>query len=147
MIVVDLVDLEQREITLAILGGADGAGNGIAGAQVEAAYLAGGYIDVVRAGEVGTLGGAQEVFKIKPDGTWITVKGWTESPAIVKEGWNVLKVEAEGNTFRFYINGTKVWQGSKSGLATGRVGISMYTDTSSTGNDFRVDWAKLTLAP
>ncbi len=82
------------------------------------------------------------VFKVKADGSSVAVQGWTDTPAVSKEGWNVLKVEAAGNHFRFYINGTLVWEGSRSGLSTGRVGISMYTDPASTGEDFRVDWAR-----
>lgn len=91
--------------------------------------------------------GRFSVFKIKADGTSIAVKGWTETPAVNKGGWNILKVEAVGNHFRFYINGTLVWEGSRTGISTGRVGISMYTDSASTGEDFRVDWARLTLQP
>ena len=91
--------------------------------------------------------GMFSVFKIKADGTSTALKGWTETPAVSKEGWNVLKVEAVGNHFRFYINGTLVWEGSRTGLSTGRVGISMYRESDSTGDDFRVDWARLTLAP
>ena len=41
LVEIDLVDLEQREISLAILGRADLALDRIAGAQAEAAHLAG----------------------------------------------------------------------------------------------------------
>jgi hypothetical protein len=88
--------------------------------------------------------GMFSVFKIKADGSSSQVKGWTHTPAVSKEGWNVVKVEAVGNYFRFYINETLVWEGSRTGLSTGRVGISMYTDADSTGDDLRVDWARLT---
>jgi hypothetical protein len=91
--------------------------------------------------------GMFSVFKIKTDGTSVAVKGWTETPAVNKGGWNILKVEAVGSTYHFYINGTLVWEGSRTGLSTGRVGISMYTEPFSTGDDFRVDWARLTPAP
>src|SRR6185312_610363 len=64
---VDVVHLEQREIALAFLGRTDLAGHGIAGAQVEATYLAGGDVDVVRAGQVGALGGAQEAEAVLQD--------------------------------------------------------------------------------
>lgn len=92
--------------------------------------------------------GAQGMFsvhKILADGSWVTLKTWTYTPAVVKEGWNVLKVVATGNTFRFYINGTKVWQGTKPGPASGRVGLSMYSQDG-IGDDFRIDWAQLTVA-
>ncbi len=57
---IDLVDLQQGEIALAILRRADLALDRIAGAQAEAADLAGRDIDVVRPGEIIRLGRAQE---------------------------------------------------------------------------------------
>ena len=57
---VDRVDLDQREVALAFLGRADLAGDGVAGAQVEAADLRGRDVDVVGAGQVVVLGRAQE---------------------------------------------------------------------------------------
>ena len=57
---VDRVDLDQREIALAFLGRADLAGDGVAGAQVEAADLRGRDVDVVGAGQIVVLGRAQE---------------------------------------------------------------------------------------
>ncbi len=57
---VDGVHLDQREIALAFLGRADLAGDGVAGAQVEAADLRRRDVDVVRPGQVVVLGGAQE---------------------------------------------------------------------------------------
>ena len=59
-IVVDLADLEQREVALAVLRRADQAGNRIAGAQIEAADLAGRDVNVVRTREIARVGGAQE---------------------------------------------------------------------------------------
>src|SRR3972149_6143800 len=56
---VDLVDLDQREVALAVLGGADLALDGVAGVQVEAADLRGADVDVVGAREVGRVGGAR----------------------------------------------------------------------------------------
>ena len=64
---VDLRDLEQREVTLAVLGRADLAGDGVARAQAEAPDLARGDVDVVRAGQVGGIGGAQETETVLQD--------------------------------------------------------------------------------
>src|SRR5205807_882571 len=64
---VDLADLQQREIALAVLRRADQAGDGVAGAQVEAADLAGAHVNVVGTGEVGTVGGAQEAEAVLQD--------------------------------------------------------------------------------
>lgn len=79
----------------------------------------------------------------KADGTAVAVQGWTPTVAVDKYGWNVLKVEAAGSYCHFYINGTIGWEDARSGLSTGRVGISMYTDGYSTGDDLRVDRARL----
>ncbi|MCY1204180.1 hypothetical protein D9M72_157030 [compost metagenome] len=64
---VDGVDLEQREVTLAFLRRTNLADYGVAGAQVEATDLAGRDIDVVRAGQVGGVGGAQKAEAVLED--------------------------------------------------------------------------------
>ena len=51
---VDLVDLDQREVALAVLGRADLAFDRVAGVQVEAADLRRRDVDVVGAGEIAT---------------------------------------------------------------------------------------------
>src|SRR5438093_9992720 len=60
LMVVDGLDLEQREVALALLGGADLSRDHVAGAKVEAADLAGRDVDVVRARQVVVVGRAQE---------------------------------------------------------------------------------------
>ena len=60
LVEIDLVDLEQGEIALAVLGRADLALDRVAGPQAEAPHLARAHIDVVRAGQVVGLGRAQE---------------------------------------------------------------------------------------
>ncbi len=57
---IDVADLEQGEVALAFLGRANLAADRVAGAQVEAADLTGRNVDVVRAGQIGAVGGAQE---------------------------------------------------------------------------------------
>ena len=57
---IDGVDLEQREIALALLRAADLAFDRVAGAQAEAADLRGRDVDVVGAGEIVGVGRAQE---------------------------------------------------------------------------------------
>ena len=57
---VDGVHLDQREVALAFLGRADLAGDGVAGAEIEAADLRGRDVDVVGAGQIVILGRAQE---------------------------------------------------------------------------------------
>ena len=57
---VDLVDLDQREVTLPVLWRTDLAFDRIAGVQVEAANLRRRDVDVVGAGEIRGLRRAQE---------------------------------------------------------------------------------------
>jgi hypothetical protein len=57
---IDRVDLQQREIALTVLWRADLPLDGVAGAQAEAAHLAGTDINVVGAGQVIGLRRAQE---------------------------------------------------------------------------------------
>ncbi len=64
---VDGVDHRQREVALAVLGPADAAGDFVAGAQVEAADLAGRDVDVVGAGQVAGIVRAQEAEAVGQD--------------------------------------------------------------------------------
>src|SRR5690606_20610425 len=64
---VDGVHDVERDVALAILRAADAAGDVVAGAQVEAADLAGRDVDVVRAGQVAGVGRAQEAVAVRQD--------------------------------------------------------------------------------
>ena len=64
---VDLVDLDQREVALAVLGHPHFAFDHVAGVQVEAADLAGREVDVVGAGHVAGFGRAQEAEAVGQD--------------------------------------------------------------------------------
>ena len=66
-VVIDLPDLEQREIALAVLGRTNQAGYCVAGAQREAPNLAGTDIDIVRSGKIGAVGGTQEAETVLQD--------------------------------------------------------------------------------
>ncbi len=57
---VDRFDLDQREVALAVLGRADLAGDGVAGAQIELADLRRRDVDIVRARQIVVLGRAEE---------------------------------------------------------------------------------------
>ncbi len=57
---VDGFDLDQREVAFAVLGRANLAGDGVAGAQVEFADLRRRDVDIVRAGQVVVFRSAQE---------------------------------------------------------------------------------------
>jgi inhibitor of cysteine peptidase len=74
-------------------------------------------------------------------GVWTALKGWTATTAIAPNNWNTLKVIADGNQFRFYINNILVWSGSDGSLTSGQVGIAMYR--GATAQQLQVDWATL----
>src|SRR6185369_7371287 len=57
---VDLADLEEREVTLAVLRGADQARDGIAGAKIKAPDLARADVDVIGSGQIRAVGRAQK---------------------------------------------------------------------------------------
>jgi hypothetical protein len=92
-----------------------------------------------------TNNGLFSVWRENANGTETALKGWTTSSAIVKNGWNTLKVVANGSSLKFYINNHLVWSGASASFLTGQVGISMYRDSLSTGNTLYADWAKLTV--
>ena len=64
---VNIADLEQGEVALAFFGRANLAGDGVACAQIEATNLAGRYIDVVGASEIGTVCTAQKAKSVLED--------------------------------------------------------------------------------
>ena len=64
---VDRLDLEEREVPLRVLRRADLAGDGVAGAQVEASYLGGGNVNIVGPRQVVVVGGAEEPEAIRQD--------------------------------------------------------------------------------
>jgi hypothetical protein len=83
------------------------------------------------------------VFEMTSTGSPITLKGWTNSAAVVIGGWNTLKVIANGSSLKYYINGALVWSGTDSTLTDGQVGFGLYRDDDAGILD--VDWAKLTV--
>ncbi len=92
--------------------------------------------------------GLYSVYKQVAGGGHIALVGWTASSAIrTGDAWNVLRVVAQGTHLSFYINGTLVWSGADASLSEGEVGVGMYRDSSSTGNELRVDWARLCTLP
>jgi hypothetical protein len=69
---------------------------------------------------------------------------WSPSDYIAVGGsWNILRAVASGSTIRFYINGIRHLTLTDATLNTGRVGIGMYRNASSTGNGFWVDYVTL----
>jgi hypothetical protein len=64
---VDGLDLDEREVLLALVGRPDVPGDGVAGLEIELADLGGRDVDVVRAGQVVVVGGAEEAVTVGED--------------------------------------------------------------------------------
>lgn len=78
------------------------------------------------------------------NGVRTVLQNWSFSSVIQQgDAWNTLRVVANGAMLEFYINGTKVWQGTDGDLVDGKVGIAMVRDAASSGNELQVDWAQL----
>ncbi len=81
-------------------------------------------------------------------GSAVALVPWTASAAIIKNGWNTLKVSINSsNGFsKWYINNTLVAYGtlSTTSKVTGRVGVAFYRD--STAGHLNVDWATLVVS-
>jgi hypothetical protein len=90
-----------------------------------------------------TRNGYYSVWKVT-SGHDVALQSWTLS-ADINQGsdWNLLRVVASGSNLYFYINGTQVWSGTDTDLASGRAGIGMFSDNPST-DKLWVDWATLT---
>ncbi len=108
---------------------------------------------IVRSGAIGSGGGPDDgyFFQYAVPGyysVWKRVAGvstalqnWTESSAInTGAAWNVLRVVANGPTFKFYINGTLVWSGADGSHSQGRVGMRFISVSE---DKLWVDWARL----
>jgi hypothetical protein len=91
------------------------------------------------------VGPAFSIYKRVSGADPVMLVNWTYSPYINPEGWNVLKVIADGSDFEFYINGVWHASGSDSSLTGGKVGIGLY---GVPGYDLlQVDWAQVTDLP
>ncbi|MGC1379087.1 MAG: S8 family serine peptidase [Anaerolineales bacterium] len=76
------------------------------------------------------------------DGSYAPLLMWKPSSSIHRNGWNTLRVTANGSALKFYINSTLVWSGVDSILSGGAVGVGMFGYNSS--DKLYVDWAALT---
>ena len=90
-----------------------------------------------------TNGGSYSIWKMTSPTSYSAIQGWTSSSAIKKNDWNVLRVYANGSTFKFYINGTLVKSFTSSWRTSGYVGVG-FADYGKAGDLFGVDWATLT---
>ena len=69
-------------------------------------------------------------------------KNWTPSSAIVRRGYNTLRVVTIGNLYVFLINNKPVSTMVKNGLTSGYVGVQHFSYEPG-GNYLDVDWAVL----
>jgi hypothetical protein len=84
------------------------------------------------------------IFEANSDGSYTNIQPWTMSSAIKLNNWNILRVVANGGTFRFYINGTLVYSLTDYTYSKGYVGFQIYKEYGYT-TQFQVDWATLSI--
>lgn len=81
------------------------------------------------------------VYKIDSTGNYISIHPW-DGDFVLNSHYNTLKVEAKGNTFKCYLNGSLVVTFTDSSLKKGYVGLKAYKWFN--GNmSFWADWAML----
>jgi hypothetical protein len=80
----------------------------------------------------------------KTEAKWTTLIDWTPHPAILTGNRsNILRVEAKGNAFSFYVNGTRVSTFSDSSFTEGSTGLVV--SNSGAGGAARVAFDNLTV--
>jgi len=72
----------------------------------------------------------------------VAISSWTLSSAVLRGGFNTLRVVAIGNTYDFFINNKLVATKVITGIGSGQVGVSFYSNQTE-GNALDVDWAVL----
>ena len=100
LVVVDVINFEQREIAFAFFRRADLAENGVAGVQVEPTNLTGRDINVIGAGEVGAIARTQETKAIGQDFQHaITVNRLAILGVVFQDGENDVLLTLAGRAF------------------------------------------------
>ena len=82
------------------------------------------------------------IFRCDIAGACSVIQDYTPTEAIVKYGWNELRVTAIGNHFTYFINGFPVMDFVNFMAETGSVGFIMYKSGTTT-TKFQVDYAYL----
>lgn len=75
---------------------------------------------------------------------WNYWRDWTDHNGIRPNDWNTLEVKVAGTDFEYYINGSKVAEFSDSNIASGNVGLSVYSYNETQG---QVLFDNFTLTP
>jgi len=93
-----------------------------------------------------TNSGQFSVWEYSAGGVETALQPWTTSAAITTT-WNKLKVTAVGSRLNFWINGTLVWTGTDTSFTTGQLGLAFYRSSSTTNDQFFVDYARGSTSP
>lgn len=89
-----------------------------------------------------TNAGTFSIWRMSTSGGARALQPWTESPSIVPNDWNTLRVEAVGSELSFYINDDLVHSFIDTNFTKGYVGVQAYR-ADSTQSRFWVDYVKL----
>jgi len=85
--------------------------------------------------------GDYSIWRHNADGSVTNIQPWTYTSALIPYDWNILRVVANGSTYKFYINNVLVKTFNESGRTQGFVGFYIWKTGIST--QFQVDWARL----
>jgi hypothetical protein len=78
------------------------------------------------------------------NGVQTPIQDWTYTSAInTGSAFNTLRAYASGANLYYWINGTLVWSGTDTSLTSGKVGVTMFRNSTSTDNGFWVDYVTL----
>ena len=88
--------------------------------------------------------GNYSILRMDSNGTVTTIQPWTDTDAVNQDGWNDLRVVAEGEDFSFYINDTLVNSFTDSKYSKGYAGFEMYNPGSGQAR-FYIDSAAITV--
>jgi Zn-dependent metalloprotease len=68
----------------------------------------------------------------------------TPVSAVTKgQEWNLLRVEANGSNLKFYINNQQVWSDMDTSLTSGKIGVGISRNSTSSWDRLSVDWVTL----
>jgi hypothetical protein len=91
-----------------------------------------------------TNAGNYSILRMDSNGAVTTIQPWTDTDAVNPDGWNDLRVVAEGEDFSFYINDTLVNSFTDSKYSKGYAGFEMYNPGSGQER-FYIDSAAITV--
>ena len=90
-----------------------------------------------------TNAGNFSVWRISSSGEAVAMQPWTDTPFVIPNDWNTLRVVAQGQKLSFYINDDLVFENTDNRFSKGFVGFHVYK-SSERQSRFWIDYARVT---